>query len=252
MGIIKSHTPLFREVFNIPGILSEPVLTLGYQDIIPESGMPKDFLFDDLNGLLASRGVKKVVSVDLFDGRADLKYDLNNPVPLPEHEQYGSVMDIGTLEHIFDTRTCLENCLRMVRVGGYYFLHTPVNGYFAHGLHVFNPQALIEALRLNHFEIVHLKYSTIAGVPVDSPDVWGEDVLIWVAAKKTAAIKDFKIPQQGVWKDYYTPSSGAKQKPPAGPPPFLRSLLKGFVVIFLSPLWQLMLNSVRKIKKYLN
>lgn len=202
MAILQAHIPFYRVIFKIPGILSEPFLTLGYQDFFLDRDLFHDFRHQDLKHFLQSHGVKKVKTLDYFDQRADLKYDLNFPVPEHEHHAYRVVFDIGTLEHVFDTKQCLENCLRMVKVNGLYFLHTAVNGYFGHGLHVFNPEGLFAALELNNFEILFLKYSTSEGMPLENP-ADGENALIWVVAKKRKKIGDFKIPQQKKWIRYY-------------------------------------------------
>jgi len=135
MAILKEHIPFYREIFKIPGIISEPILTFGFQDIIGEN-IPTEFRFKDLKRLITSKGIKNILTLDLFDVRADLRYDLNLPVPEFEHNKYNLVFDIGTLEHIFDTRQTIENCLRMIKKGGFYFVQTTVRGYFRHGLHV--------------------------------------------------------------------------------------------------------------------
>lgn len=201
MAILKEHLRFYREIFKIPGILSSPLMTIGVEEITGKN-MPDDFNFEDVNALLKSRGVKDITTLDFFDEEADLKNDLNLPIPKKLHEKYSTVIDIGNLEHIFDTRQALENCLRMVKVGGIYFLHTPVNGYFKHGLHTFNPEGLIDALKLNGFKIIYEKYSTVKGTPIKDPSV-GKNVILWLVAKKEKNIKDFIIPQQGIWEDIY-------------------------------------------------
>lgn len=104
-------------------------------------------------------------------------------------------MDIGSMEHVFDTRQCLENCLRMVRMSGFYLLHTPVNGYFRHGLHVFNPEGLHDALEANGFEIVYERFSTRHGGPVSDPER-ERDVILWIVGRKLREVGDFVSPQQ--------------------------------------------------------
>jgi len=200
MAIIKEHTPLYREIFAIHGVLSDRLLTFGYQDISGKN-IPADFAFADAKAFLLANGVKEVTTLDHFDQRADLKYDMNVPIPHYENEKYSTVLDIGSLEHVFDTRQCLENCLRMVQVGGIYMLHTCVNGYLRHGFHVFNPQGLLSSLELNNFEIMYLKYTTSRGKVIDDPE-YGEDVLIWIVAKKLKSIDAFAVPQQAMWLDY--------------------------------------------------
>jgi hypothetical protein len=198
MAILAGHVHLYRRIFEIPGFLGEPMLMLGHQDILG-GDLPEDFAYKNLRELLAARGVNAVTTIDLYDRRADLRYDLNLPVPDAEHERYRTVLDIGTLEHLFDTRQCVENCLRMVKTGGHYLLHTPVRGYSRHGLHTFDPDVMVQALELNGFDVRFLAYSSKAGDELGRPED-AEDVLLWVVAEKTQPLGAFQIPQQGKWE----------------------------------------------------
>lgn len=203
--ILPGHTAWYSEIFRLPGLLADPVLVFGFQDVwkppeIPDSAS-EFFAYPDLNGWLRAQGFREVVTLDHFDPRADRLYDMNLPVPESEHGRYGTLIDIGCLEHVFDTRQCLENCLRMVRRGGHYFLHTPVKGYYGHGLHTFHPEALLSALELNGFEIVYLRYTGMDGVGGAPEEL--SDALIWVAAHKVAEIERFTCPQQGRWSTRY-------------------------------------------------
>lgn len=236
--ILRWHMPYYKEIFEISNFLQDPILTFGYQGIernvpagpnpfIPRlrrflkserklrrltqftrskfrlyPPVPEGFQYGSLTDLLLAKG-HPATTLDYFDDRADLRYDMNQPVPASEHGKYGTLIDIGCLEHLFDTAACLENCIRMVRPGGYYLLHTPVNGYFGHGLHVFNPQGLIDCLKGNGFSIVYLKYSTYKGKPVSNP-AKAPMCLLWMVGKKEKDISTFVCPQQTIWAtDYY-------------------------------------------------
>jgi hypothetical protein len=85
---------------------------------------------------LHNRGLREVAVLDLFDPRATLRYDMNAPVP-ESSTSATARCSTSAAWSVFDTRQCL-NCLRMVRPGGCYFLHTPVKGFFGHGLHALN------------------------------------------------------------------------------------------------------------------
>lgn len=169
----------------------------------PKFVLPPAFNYEGLPELLKSRGYGSIMSLDLFDERADLRYDMNLPVPSAEWGRYGTLIDIGCLEHLFDTLQCLENCTRMISQNGHYMLHTPVNGYFGHGLHVFNPQGLVDFFEMNGFQIVYLAYSTADGIPVLDPSVPG-DKLVWIVARKTESNTKVTCPQQRLWLDYYS------------------------------------------------
>lgn len=204
--IVPAHFPYYAEIFQLPGFLADPLLIFGFQDVwMPPEGLPAGSEFagcSDLNAYLRARGLQQVLTMDHFDPRADRLYDMNEPVPETEHSRYQTLIDIGCLEHVFDTRQCLENCLRMVRPGGHYLLHTPVKGYYGHGLHTFHPEGLLSAIELNGFELVYRKYSTMYGQPVASPEEH-QDVLLWAVARKAAGFDRFTCPQQGRWSTRY-------------------------------------------------
>jgi hypothetical protein len=236
--ILKPHMPFYREIFAIPGFLRGPVITFGYQriediqigpqriDPFPvrlrrfiashdkpqrlksfvrgkfKSPVPQDFKFRSLNDFLVAKGYA-TTALDYFDPRADLRYDMNRPIPESEHGRYATMIDIGSIEHLFDTAQCIENCLRMVSIGGHYMLTTTIHGYYGHGLHVFNPQGLVDCVTGNGFRIVYLKYSTIKGKQVLNPRKH-RDVLIWLVGKKEKDLPQFVCPQQTIWAtDYY-------------------------------------------------
>ena len=224
----------------MPGVVSEHMLTFGYQDLMGED-LPADYAFADLRPVLLASGAGSVTTLDYFDKRADLMYDMNLPVPEHERERYSTLLDIGSLEHVFDTRQCMENCLRMVAVGGIYFLHTCVKGYFGHGLHVFNPEGLLGSLELNNFEILSVRYTTDAGKVIKGPE-YGEDVVIWVVAKKLASLETFVIPQQSIWKDYSL--AGRAKKKPKG--------IKGLIKRPLAALWRALLSLRNEVRQYLD
>lgn len=171
--------------------------------VAPSPRMPPDYVgAAQLGDVLRKRGLRDVQCLDLFDPRAALRYDMNRPVPESERGRFHVLLDIGSIEHVFDTRQCIENCMRMVKMGGFYLIHTPVVGYFRHGLHTFNPEALVDSLELNGFEIVHHSYSTMTGIPLPKPLLY-DDVLIFLVGRKTRELGDFKIPQQKVWAEAY-------------------------------------------------
>lgn len=236
MAILPSHYQWHAEAFAVPGFFSDPVLVFGFQDlVIPRKklankvdtflhsrnkvGLIRDKIveiFSERRGkdldvfqrahtfqeVLETYGVRDMQVLDFFDDRADLRFDMNFPVPDDQRERYGTVIDIGCLEHVFDSAQCLENCLRMVRPGGHYFLHTPVNGYFGHGLHVFNPVGLIDACKQNGFEVKHLRYSTETGGAITDPSV-NKNVIIWLVAQKKHKLEEFVYPQQKEWQGTY-------------------------------------------------
>jgi hypothetical protein len=229
MAILAEHVPWYEQIFALRGFFSQPILLFGFQEIgvdpacfeseaargfsgwtrtaVERVGgrahkVPEAYRVADLVQLLRNRGLASVEVLDYWDERADLKDDMNRPIAPERHERYGTVIDIGSLEHVFDFRQCLENCLRMVRVGGVYFLHTCVRGYFEHGFHTFNPDALVKAVTQNGFEVIYHRYSDAAGHELARP-IEADDVLIWLVARKLATLDEFVCPQQAGWQQMY-------------------------------------------------
>jgi hypothetical protein len=199
--VLARHLPFYREIFAIPEFLSDPILCFGFQEF--EKGATlDDHNSGHLGEYFATMGFR-ATSLDLYDPRSELGYDMNYAVPGCEYDQYGTFIDIGSLEHVFDTRQCFENCLRMVKLGGHYLLHTPVNGYYAHGFHVFNPDCLRDGLKENGFRLIYEKYSDIDGKPIEDPSVSGDNI-VWMVARKERKSGDFVCPQQRKWLSRYS------------------------------------------------
>ena len=66
---------------------------------------------------------------------ADFIQDLNHPIPDELNEMFDLVIDGGTMEHLFDTKQCIENISRMIKVGGRVIHMQVSNNYSGHGLY---------------------------------------------------------------------------------------------------------------------
>jgi hypothetical protein len=100
--ILKSHVQYFSEIFPISDFLASPTIRFGVQDI--EAGIDFDGqYYAELGQLLSARGIT-ALSLHLYDPRASLHHDANLPVPKSHHGRYKTLIDMGSLEHVFDTR----------------------------------------------------------------------------------------------------------------------------------------------------
>lgn len=210
MSIIREHLPFYNQIFEFPEFMQEPFLMIGLPTM-EGAHLPKDFDYKNLKQLLKDRGLKKIHSLDLFDPKAGLKLDLNQPIPEKFRYKYKVVADFGTIEHIFDTKQCLENYFNLLAPNGLFVLLTVVNGYFGHGFQVFNPKFFQQALKQNHFKILYQKYTSSTGIEVLDPSI-RKNILVWLVAKKTKSLKKFVIPQQAGWDEMYDSSRGRKSK----------------------------------------
>ncbi len=250
MAILKQHLSYYEDIFGIPGFLAEPFLTIGLQDILG-TGFPKEFEVPTLNEVLQSRGLSRIETLDLFDDRATIRHDLNTAVPAEWHERYKTVFDIGSIEHVMDARQCLENCLRMIAVGGCYGLVTPIHGYYGHGLRAFHHSYFEETLTANGFEVVYRKFSAYDGQEVADPRD-AQNTLIWLVARKARRLEKFEIPQEGRWEPYYENKEFETVPRQRKGTEFGKAAGRKLVRLFLQPLWRMLWRWRRKIIKALD
>ncbi len=253
--ILTQHIPLLHEILTLPEFLTEPILSFGFHDVLWHKRLreyitryraqkeqlqiflkmrqelaelcgdemysvdvPWQFMEWSVNDILTNYGKSDITTIDLFDGRADYQHDMNLPIPAHLENRFKTIIDVGSVEHIFDTRQCLDSLFRMLRVGGHIMFHLPCNGCFDHGFYTFSPEAIIESLRLNGFKIIFLAFSLEPeGMKLDNPVEWS-DCILWCAARKMREEKQFVIPQQNGCKAMYglAPLKGVLEEPVAG------------------------------------
>ncbi len=93
---------------------------------------------DDL--LVKEFGATSVTSIDAssYEG-ATYVWDLNRELE-SNFPQFDTVIDAGTLEHIFDVRTSFSNIARCCRIGGQIVHMLPANNFVGHGFYQFSPE----------------------------------------------------------------------------------------------------------------
>ncbi|MEI2702606.1 MAG: hypothetical protein V9E83_09430 [Baekduia sp.] len=101
--------------------------------------------------LLRALGATGVDAADAsaFEG-AGIVIDLNEPLPAEMHERFDTVIDGGTIEHVFSFPTAMANAMQLVREGGTYIAMTPANGELGHGFYQFSPELLYRCLAPEH------------------------------------------------------------------------------------------------------
>jgi len=191
--VLQQHHNNWNEIFELKGFFAEPFMMFGFQEMTskqyPQIGQT------NFKEYLSTKGVIDCTIIDWNDTRADIHFDMNMPWPTQWDRRYKVFADIGCLEHVLNTYQCLKNSLSLVDINGLYLLHTPVSGYFKHGLHTFNPEMIRWILRENGFFIVYDKLSTKSGAPIKENEIiGGDDVLLWIVARKVREVEEFIIP----------------------------------------------------------
>ena len=100
-------------------------------------------------------GAKKVDSMDVSDyENATVLHDLNEPLAETYKINYDTVIDSGTLEHVFNFPIAIRNCMELLRPGGNYIGITPCNNFFGHGFYQFSPELYYRVFsKENGFEV---------------------------------------------------------------------------------------------------
>jgi hypothetical protein len=88
---------------------------------------------------------------------ADILHDLNEPLAPKYHARFDTVIDGGTLEHVFNFPVALRTCMEAVGEGGRFIISTPANGQMGHGFYQFTPELFYRAFSPNSgFEVEQL------------------------------------------------------------------------------------------------
>jgi SAM-dependent methyltransferase len=103
--------------------------------------------------VLTLMGAKEVVVTDVSDYEgAELLLNLNDPVSDENAGQFDVILDIGTLEHVFDVPTALANLVKMLKTGGQIILILPASNCIDHGFYMFSPTLLFDYFKANGFD----------------------------------------------------------------------------------------------------
>jgi SAM-dependent methyltransferase len=67
-------------------------------------------------------------------------HDFNEPLPGDLYQKYDTVLDMGTLEHIYNAPQAFKNCSQLCKRGGQLLHVLPANNFCGHGLWQFSPE----------------------------------------------------------------------------------------------------------------
>jgi SAM-dependent methyltransferase len=94
-----------------------------------------------------------VSDVSTYEG-ADIQFDLNSPeVPEDLHSRFDTIIDHGTLEHVFHLPNALRNLFNLLRPGGRMIHSSPSGNFFDHGFYMFQPTLFMDFYKANGWDI---------------------------------------------------------------------------------------------------
>jgi hypothetical protein len=86
-------------------------------------------------------GCKDLTYLDYSDFEdADILHDLNVPIDQEHWNRYSCVVEGGTIEHVFNFPTVIDNCMKMTSVGGHFLSANLTNNWVGHGFYQFSPE----------------------------------------------------------------------------------------------------------------
>jgi hypothetical protein len=180
--------------------------------------------------LLQACGASSVEAIDYsaYEG-AERVWDLNVPVPEDWHQQYDTIVDGGTLEHVFHAPIALASLMQMLKPGGRLFVSSPTNNHCGHGFYQFSPEFYYRALSAPHGFAVRRMMLFVHAFPgveltpegqcysVADPAVTGGRVqlqssrasMLFVEATRERAVRPFvETPQQSDYTALWQAASG--------------------------------------------
>jgi hypothetical protein len=148
----RNHGVEFGDVLMI-GRQHLMVYPTRIKQVLRRAGVPTDLFSssakdtDFAEPLFLALGARSVRSLDVsaFEG-AEVLHDMNKPIGGELKQKFDLVYDGGTLEHVFNYPVALQNCMEMVRPGGWLFLDTMANNWCGHGFYQFSPELFYSAL----------------------------------------------------------------------------------------------------------
>lgn len=148
-GIGGSYDDVMRSFLDV-GIAPAPLVAGPRQAAkLAKGGLPIDEAFFGHLGLESH-----VLDVSPYED-ADIIHDLNQPIPTELKGQFGTVIDGGTIEHVFDICTAFKNIAELVRPGGRIIHLSPCNNYVNHGFWQLSPTAFFDFYEVNGFVDLH-------------------------------------------------------------------------------------------------
>jgi len=161
--------------------------------------------------LLPAFGATSIFSADAspYEG-ATIIHDFNNPLPSQHHMQFDTLLEFGSLEHIFNVPVALANMMNMVKIGGRLLSIAPANNWLGHGFYQIGPELPFRVFHAdNGFEIISVRLVGADGSNIELSDrgaygvrneigtTSGSTDLITIARKISDTKPFSRWPQQG-------------------------------------------------------
>jgi SAM-dependent methyltransferase len=143
-----------KTLFEKEGIVLKNLpLDFDTKNKIPDWEKTKYENYANCQAILTLLGAKRVYAADISSyENPDIIMDLNIPVSHEYCNKFDIILDIGTLEHIFNISQALENIKTMLKPGGTIILGYPSSNFINHGFYHICPTLLYDYFSANGFD----------------------------------------------------------------------------------------------------
>jgi hypothetical protein len=172
--------------------------------------------------LLPRFGADPILAADASDYEgATIIHDFNSPIGPDHHGQFDTLIEFGSLEHIFNVPVALANMMKMLKVGGRLISNAPSNNWLGHGFYQIGPELPFRVYQPeNGFELLSVKLFGMDDAPVELADkgtagmrnefgYTRQTTDLVTIARKIADVEPFRRwPQQGDYAHAWEASAG--------------------------------------------
>lgn len=170
--------------------------------------------------LLTMMNFEEVASLDAFDAEnPTILHDLNKPIPDTYKGKFDVVLDIGVMEHVFDVKQFIQNCIHLLKDQGVLILFVPLLGWHNECFYNFQPPFFFDVFSANGFRDISVylnffpKYHDFG----EGRTTWLEfqygdrvqfkranyNTCILFVGRKSRTDSDFVVPLQSFYEEYY-------------------------------------------------
>lgn len=221
-----------------------------------------------MHDLFKMLGFKNAHSLDAFDAdKPTILHDMNKPIPDQYKNKYDVVFDVGSMEHVFDVKHFVQNCVDMVKDDGVLMIYDALVGWHNECFYNFQTPFFFDVFKANGFEeiAVYLNYFPKYHDFGKGRTTWlrfehndrptfrkrNYNTHILFIARKKKTLPEFVVPLQGYYQEYYNDfvahQSAAGGEAPAMSHYMLENMPGPIARLFpiLAPIYRILPNFIR-------
>lgn len=221
-----------------------------------------------MHDLFRMLGFRGVASLDAFDADSPtILHDMNKPIPPQYKGKYDVVFDVGSMEHVFDVKQFVQNCVEMVKEDGVLLIYDALVGWHNECFYNFQTPFFFDVFKANGFEEISVflnyfpKYHDFGSGKTtwlrfeygDRPTFRKRNYNTHVLfiGRKAKTLPEFVVPMQGYYMEYYNDFVKAQQAAGDAKPELSHYMLENMpgpvraLFPMLVPIYRMLPNALR-------